>query len=369
MVPPDRRLRSAIKPGNLRRRQLSTSKQAEIALIRRGGTWDLGIHVGIDLGTTQLRDRRLRRRRRHRRRQRHRREPDPVGGPHRRPGRADGRPARAARPGQRSGEHARRVEAADGHRRAAVGSRPPARRCCPRSCRPRCCVAARRRARRAGLPAARGGDLDAGAVRAAAEPRHGARRRLAGPGGGRPDPGADRQRRSPPAGAPNKATTKTGPGWCSTWAAARWTCRCWRPPRAGCASSTTRATTSWAARTSTAPLVRVGGCGELARRGRARRRSRDRARRGARWRGCGPRASRPRSSCRAPSAPSIALPELAASGGGTVDVELEITRAELDGLTAPFIARAPVRRAHAAGQEPAARPTTSRASCWSAARR
>ena len=36
----------------------------------------------------------------------------------------------------------------------------------------------------------------------------------------------------------------------------------------------------------------------------------------------------------------IALPEVAASGGGTVDVDIEMTRADLDGLTAPFIARA-----------------------------
>ena len=36
----------------------------------------------------------------------------------------------------------------------------------------------------------------------------------------------------------------------------------------------------------------------------------------------------------------IALPEVATTGGGAVDVEIEMTRADLDGLTAPFIARA-----------------------------
>ena len=70
--------------------------------------------------------------------------------------------------------------------------------------------------------------------------------------------------------------------------------------------------------------------GELARRGRADL-ALEPGRRGAAAPGCGPRASRPRSSCRAPSRRVIALPELAAGGGGTVDVDLEMTRAELDG--------------------------------------
>ena len=130
-----RPMRSQIKRrGTSDGRQLSTSKQAEIGSFRREGHMGSGIHVGIDLGTSNSAIALVRRRRRLGRRQRRRRDADPVGGPHRRPGRPDGWPARGPGPGRRSGEHARRVEAADGDRRAAVVRGGAARRCCPRSC-------------------------------------------------------------------------------------------------------------------------------------------------------------------------------------------------------------------------------------------
>ena len=145
-------------------------------------------------------------------------------------------------------------------------------------------------------------------------------------------------------------TTGTGPGWCSTWAAGRWTSRCSRPPRAACAWSITRATTSWAARTSTAPCAS----------GRPRRwrgAARDllaiaRPRAGAgRWRGCGPRASRPRSSCRAPSARRSSSDDGDDGGGRRRRARDHARRA---GRADGAVHRArPDRRAQPAGQEPA----------------
>ena len=294
-----------------------------------------GLHVGIDLGTTQLGDSGLRRRDRLGRSQRHRRNPDPVGGPHRRARRADGRPARAAGPGRRPREHARRVEAPDGHGGAAA-VRGRRRRAAARGAVGRGVdVAARGRARRAGVPAARGGDLDAGAVRAAAEPRHRARRQAGRAGGGGADPGADRQRRR--RRLARRGHGRTGSGWSSTWAAGRWTYRCWRRRTAGCASSTTPATTFWAAATSTAPS-RSGRFATLARRGRSDVALDRSSRRGyARLRAACEQAKIELSRA---THTLIALPEVVTSGGGTIDVDIEMTRADLDGLTAPFIARA-----------------------------
>ena len=175
--------------------------------------------------------------------------PDAERGPDRCARQCAGGSARPAFLGHGSREHARRIQAPDGHRASAGISRerdfPATGGARGRGAE----VAARGRRRPARRRARARGHLGARAVRAAAE-RGNVRGRAAAPASSASSCSRSRSpRRSPPAGA---RTAAMGRGWSTISAAAPSTSRCSRRATASCAWSATTATTSSAGATSIA---------------------------------------------------------------------------------------------------------------------